>query len=210
MKPVSFLVLSLLGAMALHATVRMNALFGDHMVLQQDTQVPVWGTALAGEKITVTAGDRAGSAVADAEGKWRVDLKPFPADAAPITLTVAGSNTLTFHDVLIGEVWVASGQSNMEVPVSWMADAAQVCAASTDTQLRVFYVEHNQWQATSLVPRDNVVGHWAVCAPDVCNNFSAVAYFFARDLRTKLKRPVGIIGSYVGGTPASSWISLSG
>ena len=98
----------------------------------------------------------------------------------------------------------------MEVPVNWMADAAQVCAASTDTQLRVFYVEHNPWQATSLVVRDNVVGHWAVCTPDVCNNFSGVAYFFARELRAKLKRPVGVIGSYVGGTPASSWISLSG
>jgi sialate O-acetylesterase len=210
MKPLSFLLFSLFSAGALHATIRMPAIFGDHMVLQQEMTVPIWGTGLAGEKVTVTAGDHTGSAVADASGRWRVDLKPFPARATPLTLTVAGSNTLTFQDVLIGEVWVASGQSNMEVPVNWMADAAQVCAQSTDPQLRVFYVEHNPFQATSLSPRDDLVGQWKICTPDVCNNFSGVAYFFGRDLRAHLKRPVGIIGSYVGGTPANAWISLSG
>ena len=106
MKSFSLVLLSLLSVTALHATVRMNALFGDHMVLQQEMKVPVWGTALAGEKVTVMAGDHTGSAVADADGKWRVDLKPFPPNPAPITLTVVGTNTLTFQDVLVGEVWV--------------------------------------------------------------------------------------------------------
>jgi sialate O-acetylesterase len=212
MKPLLLGLIPLLLATSLsRATVRMPALFGDHMVLQQAVKVPVWGTTLAGETVNVTLGDHTGSAVADADGKWRVDLKPFPANAAPMTLTVKGaSNTLTFQDVVIGEVWVASGQSNMEVPINWMPDAAQIAAASTDTQLRKFFVEHNPYQATSLTPRDDVTGHWAICDPGTCNNYSAVSYFFGRELRAHLKQPVGIIDSYVGGTPASSWISLSG
>jgi len=212
MKTLSLLfVVCLLVSPSAQATVRMPSLFGDHMVLQQEAKIPIWGTALAGEKVDVTVGDHTGSAVADADGKWRVDLKPFPASATPVTLTVKGaSNTLTFQDVLIGEVWVASGQSNMEVPINWMADAAQVSAASTDTQFRRFFVEHNPYQAASLTPKDDVTGHWAICDPGTCNNYSAVAYFFGRELRAHLQRPVGIIDSYVGGTPASSWISLSG
>jgi sialate O-acetylesterase len=210
MKTASFLFLSLLAATALHATVRMSAIFGDHMVLQQETNVPVWGTALPGEKVTVTVDDHTATATAGTDGTWRTNLKPFAASSAPVTMTVAGSNTLTFQDVLIGEVWVASGQSNMEVPVSWMADAAQVTAQATDTQLRVFYVEHGPFQGAAIEPRDHLSGHWDVCSPGVANNFSGVGYFFGRELRRQLKRPVGIIGSYVGGTPASAWVSRSG
>jgi sialate O-acetylesterase len=200
----------LLVPLGARATVHLPAIFGDHMVLQQETKVPVWGTAEEGEKITVTVGDHTGTTVTGADGKWRVDLKPFPANATPVTMTVAGSNTLTFQDVLIGEVWLASGQSNMEVPINWMPDAAQITAAATDTQLRVFYAEHGPFQAASIEPRDNLTGHWDVCSPGVANNFSAVGYFFGRELRAHFKRPVGIIGSYVGGTPASAWISESG
>jgi sialate O-acetylesterase len=211
MKPLLLVVFAcLLTSLGARATVRMPALFGDHMVLQQETKLPVWGTADVGEKVTVTLGDHTSTAITDNHGKWRVDLKPFPATSKALTLTVAGSNTLTFQDVLVGDVWVASGQSNMEVPVNWMADAAQVCAAATETQLRVFRVEYNWYRAGSFVPKDDVVGHWTVCTPDVTNNFSAVAYFFGRELRAHLQRPVGIIGSYVGGTPAQAWISESG
>jgi sialate O-acetylesterase len=210
MKTFALFLLFLPAATALHAAVHVPAIFGDHMVLQQDVKVPVWGTALPGEKVTVTVGDHTATATTGLDCKWRVDLAPFPTASAPMTMTVAGSNTLTFQDVLIGEVWVASGKSNMEVPINWMPDAAQITAQAADPQLRLFYVEHGPFQAESLEPRDNLSGHWEVSSAGVVNNFSAVAYFFGRDLRTQLKRPVGLIGSYVGGTPASSWISQSG
>lgn len=210
MKSLFLFLLVWLGVTALQANVRMCALFGDHMVLQQEAKVPVWGWAAIGEKVTVKLGDQTAEATTGSDGKWRVDFKPMTANSTPQTLTVTGTNTLTFNDVLIGEVWVASGQSNMEVPINWMADAAQVTAQATDTQLRTFYVEHGPFQATSLTPRDDISGHWVISDAGATNGFSAVAYFFGRELRAKLKRPVGIIGSYVGGTPASAWISLSG
>jgi sialate O-acetylesterase len=95
---------------ALRADVKMPAIFGDHMVLQQEASLPVWGTADAGEKVTVTVGTESASATADADGKWMVKLAPLPTGTAPVTMTVAGKNTLTFSDVLVGEVWVCSGQ----------------------------------------------------------------------------------------------------
>jgi sialate O-acetylesterase len=210
MRYLSLFLFGLMASSPVCADVKMPAIFGDHMVLQQDLKVPVWGTADAGEKITVTAGDHTGTATADASGKWRVDLAPFPTHGDPITLTVAGHNTLKFEDVLVGEVWVASGQSNMEVPVNWMADAAQVTAKADDPQFRFFFVTHGGNFGTALEPASDLLGQWRICTPDTANNFSGVGYFFGRELREKLKRPVGIIGPYVGGTPVTAWISLSG
>jgi sialate O-acetylesterase len=201
-----FLICSLAGSLSLQADVKMPAIFGDHMVLQQEAKIPVWGTAAPGEKVTVTAGDHTGSATAGADGKWRVDLEPFAPNTPPLTVMVAGKNTLKLDDVLIGEVWVASGQSNMEWSLGAAHDGAEEVPKANDPQLRLFYVGHTP----SINPQTNLQGQWKLCTPDAAAPFSALAYFFGRELRTHFNRPVGIIDSCVGGTPARSWISLSG
>jgi sialate O-acetylesterase len=206
MRTTSLFLLALIGILPLEADVKLPSLFGDHMVLQQESKVPIWGTADAGESVTVTAGDHTATATADGTGKWRVDLSPFASGTPALTVTVAGHNTLQFHDVLIGDVWVASGQSNMEVPLSWVYNRDEVIPQANDPQLRFFYVAHK----TSFDPQADPDGKWVLCTPDTAKSFSAVAYFFGRELRARLNHPVGILGAYVGGTPAQAWISLSG
>lgn len=205
-------------AVSAPANVKVAAIFGDHMVLQQDQKVPVWGTAEVGEKVTVSAGGHAGETVAATDGKWRVDLAPFAGSNAPITLTVQGNNSVTFQDVLIGEVWLSSGQSNMEYFVGGSHNAKEVIPKAADPQLRLFYVNH----ATSLQPLSDLTrsgwldpiadpaGQWLLADPKTVEHFSGVAYFFGRELRSKLKRPVGLIGCSLGGTDAQSWTSIPG
>ena len=209
-----------LGAMAtflaasfsLPADVKLPAIFGDHMVLQEGMKLPVWGTASPGEAVTVTVGAETASAKADVDGKWRVELPALAETAAPVTLTVHGNNTLTFTDVLVGEVWICSGQSNMEFPLvahggfGGDPNAATVAPQAKDPQLRFFRVTH----VTALEPRADVVGKWELCTPESASFFSAVAYFFGKELRADLRRPVGLIGTYWGGTPAQAWTSISG
>jgi len=195
------------------------------MVLQQEMKVPVWGTAEPGGKVTVSVGGHTASTTAGADGKWRVDLEPFPNGAPSATMTVQGKNTLTFQDVLIGDVWVASGQSNMEVAVTYDYNGKEESAKATDAQLRLFCAARK----TALQPLDDLTspfrwgrkppfresdgeqpGKWVVCNPRDAGEFSAVAYFFGKELRAHLNRPVGMIGSYWGGTLAEAWTSLSG
>ncbi len=184
------------------------------MVLQEDKKLPVWGTADPSEAVTVTVGKESAKATADAAGKWRVDLAPLPTNATPVVVTVAGkTNTVTFNDVLIGDVWICSGQSNMEFGLGGgkfgfggAHNAATVLPQANDPQLRLFLVARK----TSLDPVDDVVGQWQLCTPETVGKFSAVGYFFGRDLRQELKKPIGLIGTYWGGTPAQAWTSLSG
>jgi len=208
MKTISpfFLLAATLATLAsARADVRLPAIFGDHMVLQQDATLPVWGWADAGEEVTVTLGQGpAAKTTAAADGSWRVNLKPVPSSNEPTTLTVAGRNTVTFQDVLVGEVWVCSGQSNMAWSV-WGADGgAEEAKTARDPLMRIFLAE----RAKSIKPETDITGKWVPLGPDTTGNFSAVAYFFGRDLRKTLQRPVGLIGTYVGGTPAQAWISL--
>jgi sialate O-acetylesterase len=196
---------SLLGLPS-HADVRMIPLFGDHMVLQQEAKVPVWGMADAGEKVTVTVGDHKASTTAGTDGTWRVELAPFPSGAAPTTMTVAGKNTLTFQDVLVGDVWVCSGQSNMEFNLGGEATRATAIPAANDPQLRLFVVT----KKLSLQPLTDLDGKWELCTPDSAKGFSAVGYFFGKALRADLNRPIGLIGTYWGGSTAQCWTSLSG
>jgi sialate O-acetylesterase len=191
---------------SVRADVKMIPLFGDHMVLQQETKVPVWGTADAGEKVTVKVGDHTASATTGADGSWRVELAPFPNGAPPTTMTVTGKNTLTFQDVLIGDVWVASGQSNMELSLASAESRETVIPAANDPQLRLFTVT----KKLSMQPLADLQGQWAPCTPDVAKTFTAAGYFFGQELRTDLKRPIGIIGTYWGGSTAQAWTSLSG
>jgi sialate O-acetylesterase len=188
------------------ADVRLPAIFGSHMVLEQDIKIPVWGWADAGEAITVTLGNKTAKTTADANGKWRVDLDPVKTATTPLTLTVAGKNSLKFDDVLVGDVWVCSGQSNMEMPVSYNSTSATDLPQANDPQLRVFFVA----KTIALDPETDVKGEWKVCSPAAVGGFSAVGYYFGRELRHALNRPIGLIGTYWGGMPAQSFTSLSG
>ncbi|CAN5622587.1 sialate O-acetylesterase [soil metagenome] len=189
-----------------YGEVRMPAVFGDHMVLQQDSKLPVWGWADAGEDVTVTLGDQTAKTSASGDGAWRVDLKPVKASTTGMTLTIAGKNTLKIEDVLVGEVWICSGQSNMAFSMGRAHNAAEAEAAANDPQLRLFQVGLK----SSLQPEMDVAGKWVVCTPETAKRFSAVGYFFGSDLRKVLQLPVGLIGTYVGGTPAEAWTSLGG
>jgi sialate O-acetylesterase len=191
---------------AIPAEVKLPVIFGDHMVLQQDAQLPVWGTAAPGESVTVTLGAQKGTAIAAADGKWSVKLAPLPAGTPPLTMTVAGSNTVNFTDVLVGDVWLCSGQSNMEFALTSAQNAQPEIAKANDSQLRIFLVKTK----ASLEPLADVEGKWELASPESVPKFSAIAYFFGRELRAKLNRPIGLIGSYWGGTAAQSWVSLSG
>src|SRR4051794_20853446 len=134
---------SLALAAAARADVKLPAVLSDHMVLQQQMPVPVWGTADAGEEVTVTFGDQKQSAKAGADGKWSVKLSPLTASDKPAELTVAGKNTIKLTDVLVGEVWIASGQSNMEMGIQQVMNAQDEVAAANPPQLRLFTVPKN-------------------------------------------------------------------
>ncbi|MFN8587092.1 MAG: sialate O-acetylesterase [Candidatus Eisenbacteria bacterium] len=179
-------------------------LFGDHMVLQRDRVVPVWGTALPGARVGVSIANQRHEVRADAQGRWRVNLAPLPA-GGPHTLRAWCEDTLTFRDVLVGEVWLASGQSNMEMPVrGWgrVLDADAEVAAAAHPNLRLVSVEHRVAYAPETGARTS---GWQVCGPANVANFSAVAYFFGRSLERELKVPVGLVQATWGGTEIESW-----
>ena len=202
-----FAVALTLGSMAARADVKLPAIFGDHMVLQQEATIPVWGHADAGEKITVTFGQSQGSATAAADGKWRVDLPAVPAGTPPGTLVVGGKNTVTMHDVLVGDVWLCSGQSNMAFGLERTLNWQEVSSQFADDQIRLFHVPGT----VALAPRDYVQGVWTLCVLDKAGHppaGTAVGYFFAKNLRSILKRPIGLIDSSYGGTPAEAWTDL--
>ena len=202
------------GLSTLSAEVKLPAIFGDHMVLQESIKLPVWGTADPGETVTVTVGKESAQATADATGKWKAELAPLPKNVSPVSMTVAGkTNTVSFNDILVGDVWVCSGQSNMEFNLGGGAygfggahNADAVLPKANDPQLRLFLVAHK----TSLDPQTDVDGKWELCTTESAGKFSAIGYFFGRELRQALNKPIGLIGTYWGGTPAQAWTSISG
>ena len=179
------------------ADVRPNPLFSTGAVLQKDAAVPLWGTATADETVTVEFDGQSVSTTAAKDGKWRVQLKPHPA-GGPFTLTIKGENTLVIQDVLVGEVWVCSGQSNM---ASKLRDPKQ----ADYPQLRMFTVE----KKPSALPTSELAGRWVVCSPETASDFSAVGYYFGRDVHKATGGPVGMIHSSWGGTQVEPWISLA-
>jgi sialate O-acetylesterase len=186
------------------AKVELPSFFSDHMVLQQQAPLPVWGWADPGERVTVTLGDRAATARADAAGKWQVALPELPA-GGPHSLQVSGDNALQIQDVWIGEVWLCSGQSNMAMTVSRAADFEQEQAAADYPRIRMFTVDRTAAQT----PQDRCQGTWQVCSPETVGGFSATAYFFGRTLHRELDVPVGLINASWGGTPVQAWTSLA-
>jgi sialate O-acetylesterase len=182
----------------------MPGVFGDHMVLQRDMPVPVWGWADPGETATVTLGDQTKTATADSAGKWSVKLDAMKA-GGPYELKVQGKqNAIRFADVLVGEVWLCSGQSNMQMTVDGVANKKAEVAAADYPQIRQYFIEHTPFPE----PKATTGGHWITCSPASVAGFSAVAYFFARELHKQLGVPVGVIDSSWGGTPIEAWTSL--
>ena len=184
------------------ADVKLPAVFSDHMVLQADAAAPVWGLAEPGERVTVIFGSQTKSAEADANGKWLVKLDKLKAGETA-TLTVKGKNTLTIRDVIAGEVWLCSGQSNMAWTVDHSKDAEKEAAAATHPLIRHFKVA----LAAAGKPADDARGSWEVCGPATAGRFSAVAYYFGRELERELKVPVGLLNISYGGSPVESWMS---
>ena len=186
--------------------MRLSSIFGDNMVLQQDTPVPVWGWAEPAARITVTLAGQCVHGVADTQGKWRVTLAPLKA-GGPFEMRVdGGDSSRVLANVLVGEVWVASGQSNMEMPVYRGDNAEQEIFGATFDGIRLFTVA----PAAVVDAPQEVEGNWSVCSPKTAGTFSAAAYFFGRELHRKLGVPVGLINSSKGGTPAESWTSREG
>ncbi len=204
----------LLTAGPLLAEVRLASLFTDHMVFQCDKLIPVWGTADAGEKIMVEFAGQKLTTTADASGKWSVKLKRMKASAEPRTLVVTGNRksaieNLKCDDVLVGEVWLASGQSNMDFTMSKKVkrfagvtnEEAEIAAANYPL-IRMFTGDAQK----TFAPANRIGGEWKICTPENAPAFSAVGYFFARDLQREIKVPVGIITEAFGASTAESWI----
>jgi len=185
--------------------MKLPQLFADGMVLQRDLPIAVWGWADPGEGVSVSLAGHTVSAVTGADGRFKVFLPALPA-GGPHVLTVSGRSTMTFDDVWIGEVWLASGQSNMEWPLNSARDAATEITAATDPLLRHCFIP----RTTALKPATDVPASWQSASPDTAGGFSAVAYFFARVLRQKLNVPVGVINASWGGTLAEAWTSREG
>jgi sialate O-acetylesterase len=209
------LIAALLLPFTTRADLKLASPFTDHMVLQRELPVPVWGWADAGEKITVDFAGQKKTTTADDAGKWRITLDPLSTSAEPRAFTVSSLNRESkienrkFQDVLVGEVWLASGQSNMDFSVSKKAkyfagviNEEQEIAAANHPLIRMFSGDY----AKSNTPLATVGGQWKVCSPETVPGFSAVGYFFARALQSELKVPVGIVTLSFGASCAQAWI----
>ncbi len=179
-------------------------MFSDSMVLQRDQPVKVWGWATAGSEISVSIADQKTQAKANDEGRWTLQLDALSA-GGPHVLTISGDGgNVEVKDVLVGEVWLCSGQSNMAMTVSRSNNAAQEAESAKHPQIRMFKVGSPH----SVEPKETCTGNWSVCSPKTVGGFSATAYFFGRRIHKELNVPIGLINSSVGGTSVESWTSM--
>jgi sialate O-acetylesterase len=191
------------------AELRLTSVITDHAVLQRDAPIHLWGEAEPGEKITIHFHDQSVTTSASRLGLWEAWLMPEPA-GGPFTLKVHGSSELSRSDLLVGDVWFASGQSNMEMPLAGfpptahITNAAQEIAQADLPRVRLLRMEHK----SSDAPLNGISAVWQPCTPATAQDFSAVAYFFAREISRREHIPIGVIDSSWGGTPIDSWISL--
>lgn len=200
---VRFFIVFLIGFSSLYADITLHPLFSDHAVLQKSAKVPIWGKAEPGEHITVELDAARAEVVAGADGKWQAILDLSALDQGPFTLEVSGKNKLTVSDVLVGSVWITSGQSNMGWPLAKTTGAEKEIAVSANPLLRWFAVKH----AASKVPLDSLEGQWVAASPKTAGYFTAVGYYFGKTLQNELQTPVGLINATWGGTPSEAWTS---
>jgi len=201
LRPALTVSILLLAAAPLRADLRLPALFSDNMVLHQDAAASIWGWADAGDTVTVSFRDERATAVVS-NGQWSVMFKHLK-PGTPATLTVATKAArLERTNVVVGEVWVCSGQSNMEWPLNKSFQSETDIASATNSQIRLFLVAKKKANS----PTNDVAGSWVVCSPRAVAGFSAVGYYFGRDLQEARGVPVGLIGTYWGGSPAEAWM----
>jgi len=202
-RQLSILVLSLLLATRAFSadpqpSLHLPAIFSDNMVLQRNFATPIWGTASPNQSITLTIAGQTKQATAGADGKWMIKLDPVK-EGGPYELTVSGPTSITYKNVLFGDVWICSGQSNMEFQLRSARDVQGAIDASTNPNIRLFTVKKNPAQS----PANDVTGKWDESATQSSPNFSAVGYFFGRELQKELNIPIGLIHTSWGGTPNS-------
>ncbi len=192
---------------SLHAEIRLPHVLASHMVLQRESAIPIWGWATPGELVTVTFAGQTCLANTASDGRWLVRLNALAASDSGRDLVVVGpSGRVVLTDVLVGDVWLAGGQSNMGFPLNSAHNAAQVLPQARDSQLRFFSVARK----TAAVPQTDCAGTWETTTPETAKNVSAVAYFFAREIRQDQHCPVGVLQAPWGGTDIETWISLVG
>ena len=194
------------------AEVKLPAIFGDNMVLQQQTQAAIWGLAAknATVKVTTSWNNKSYTEKAGADGRWKLKVAT-PSAGGPFEISISDGTTLKLKNVMIGEVWVCSGQSNMEMPVKgYMSQPVlgsnEAIATSSNPAIRLFTVK----KASNLLPQDDFTGSWKNCEPENVSEFSATAYFFGLMLNKALKVPIGLINTSWGGTRIEPWISEDG
>jgi sialate O-acetylesterase len=186
---------------AARADVHLPDVINSSMVLQRDHAVPIWGTADPGETVTVTFAGQKKNANADKDGKWLVRLKPLKANATPATMTIQGKNKLELKDILVGEVWLVAGQSNMQRLLSETANFAEAIAAANHPTIRLFNVSRSVAFKHAAPP----LALWQACSPESVKEFSAAGYYFGVELQKELNVPVGLINSSYGGSQAEAW-----
>ena len=196
------LIFSFFLSISLSANIRLPAVIGSHMVLQQRSEVTIWGWCDVDEqiKLKTTWDTTTYTTTGSTSAKWEIKISTPPA-GGPFEVTIEGSNKIILDDVLIGEVWICSGQSNMEMSMSWGLPYQDEAARATDKNIRFFNIP----RTTADYPQDDVRAEWVVCNPEDMKKFSAVAYFFGKSLRENLNVPVGLIEAAWGGTPAEAW-----
>jgi sialate O-acetylesterase len=199
-----------LAAAGMQAEVKLASVFGDHMVVQRGVELPVWGWASPGDVVTVTLGQVTRSATSVASGRWEVSFDPLQADGKPLAMAVTSTNVILVKDILVGDVWLGSGQSNMDFRVAagdryWcgvMNEQAEVAAANWP-QIRMFKVGLKMTDS----PEKDVKGQWMVTTPETVKDYSAVGYFLSRDLYEHLHVPIGFIDASYGASTVQAWIS---
>ena len=188
------------------ADVRLPTVLDSHMVVQSDQPIRIWGWADAAEAVSVTLGDSTQAATADAEGRWLVELAPQKADGQPREIKITGNNEITLTDVLVGEVWIGSGQSNMEWQLRNTHGSAEAIAAANHPNIRLFHVP----KVNEKKPAEDVKAEWKTCTSDNVPNFSAVLYYFGKELHENLNVPIGLINSSWGGSAIEPWTIKDG
>jgi sialate O-acetylesterase len=205
---------------AVFGALKLPAIFGDNMILQRNMKVPIWGWADPGSIISITFKSKTFKTIADENGKWSTKLASYKEGGPYEMLISAQKEILTIKNILIGDIWIASGQSNMEFGIQLERNGKEAIAKANDTLIRFFSVPVSfSLQPKSDIaraPGDSLNGRWVVCSPSLMGNpkwayrgFSSVAYYFAQQIRQTTGSPVGLVGSYVGGTPAQNWLSIN-
>lgn len=191
----------MLSSGAAFADVILPDVLGDSMVLQQKQKVPIWGTADAGEAVKISFGKQKLTAIADQKGKWRVDLKPLTSNFTAQSLIIEGKNKIEFKDILVGEVWLVSGQSNMQWTLFQSHNGEAEVAKANHTNIRLFNVSRE----VAFKKKQGKLGEWKICNPESVKDFSGAGYYFGVELQKNLNVPIGLINSSYGGSQAEAW-----